>query len=370
MTHPPEYQYPWEKYIKGIVKADDPPTALFGKITMKSVKASSVMMKRVQWLWQEKIPLGELTIAAGREGAAKSQFTIWLAAQITRGTLPGDLHGCPRPVIICAREDSWDKTIVPRLHVAGADLDMVYRVEVIREDRGYQTEVSLTLPLDNDMLEKEITSLGVLLVILDPLVSMMSTHLNSHHAADVRRMLEPLARMAQRTSCSMVGLAHFAKTEGRDAASLISGSHAYKDVARSVLVFARDEPDSGVMSHVKSNLGRLSDQSMTYRMESRWIEVSDGSSEVPYFIPGEPTWRHVEDLLDTGQARQVSKARNFLRSSLNGSWRLSKDVEDEARQAGIPSRTLDRARQDLGIMTMKNPEDGKWWICMPQSSTP
>jgi len=44
---------------------------------------------------------------AGREGIGKSSIAIAIAAQITRGQLPGVYFGEPRAVIIAATEDSW-----------------------------------------------------------------------------------------------------------------------------------------------------------------------------------------------------------------------------------------------------------------------
>lgn len=326
----------------------------------ETVSAAAITMKRVRWLWDQRVPCGELTIAAGREGAAKSQFTIWLAAGVTRGMLPGEWHGQPRAVIICAREDSWEHTIKPRLWAAGANLDLVFRVKARNVFSGKSFD--LTLPLNNKLLQTEITRLGAALAIFDPLLSVLDGKLNTHRAGDVRSAIEPLADMAHETGCAMAGLAHFAKTEGRDAASLISGSHAFKDVARSILVFAMDaEGDNGVMSHVKSNLGRKQ-ESLAYEVRTTWLQVSDGQAEVPVFVPGGVTKRHVEDMLDQGKARELAHARDFLRGALTVQpWRLSKDLEDEAKQSGIASRTLDRARRDLGLHAHKA-KDGRWWV--------
>jgi hypothetical protein len=215
-----------------------------------TTSADQIEMKRVRWLWQEEggqyqpqIPLAEVTIGAGREGVAKTQWTHWTAARVTRGTLPGELEGKPRNVIICAREDSWEHTIKPRLVAAGADTCKVFRVQVRNVASG--KSVNLQLPTDNGLLESEIVRLDAALVIFDPLLSALDARLNSHRASDVRAALEPLADIAHGTGASMIGLAHFTKMEGRDAASLIGDSHAFKDVARAIIVFARDSEATG-----------------------------------------------------------------------------------------------------------------------------
>jgi AAA domain len=321
--------------------------------------AASVVMVRTRWLWDDTIPMGELTIAAGREGAAKSQFSIWLAAQVTKGMLPGDLWGQARSVVICAKEDDWEKTIAPRLWTAQADMNRVHWIKMRHKESGKL--ISVSMPYDTDALAKKIAEHDVALVIFDPLMSFLSMAVDTHKAAEVRSAIEPIAEIGHDTGCSMLGLAHFAKTEGKDAASLISGSHAFKDVARSILVFAKDSDGCGVMSHVKSNLGPLPPDSMAYRVATHQLQVSDGWTQVPYFIPDGRTMRHVGDMLDTGKARAMAVARDFLRGRLSHGWRLSKEVEEEARMEGIASATLMRARKDAGVDVRKAP-DGKWWM--------
>ncbi|MGB6161855.1 MAG: AAA family ATPase [Pseudonocardiaceae bacterium] len=129
--------------------------------------ASAIRMRRASWLWQDRIPTGALTVVPGREGIGKSLTLAWLAGQITRGVLPDHHQGAPRPVVYAASEDSWSHTIAPRLYAAGADLDMVYRVDVERNGVIGQ----LTLPRDCLALASEISSLGMALLAADPQVA-------------------------------------------------------------------------------------------------------------------------------------------------------------------------------------------------------
>ena len=57
--------------------------------------ASSIKPRPVRWLWPDRIPSGALTLLAGREGIGKSLVGVHLAAQLTRGTLPGSRYGKP-----------------------------------------------------------------------------------------------------------------------------------------------------------------------------------------------------------------------------------------------------------------------------------
>ena len=118
------------RYAAGVPAAEDaesPPTAAQNGRRLVLTPASEIAPEPVVWAWehfgQGRIPAGSVGLFAGREGTGKSSFLIWLAAQVTRGELPGAFKGDPRPVIYVTFEDSWKFTIVPRLIAAGADLD-------------------------------------------------------------------------------------------------------------------------------------------------------------------------------------------------------------------------------------------------------
>src|SRR5687767_4953631 len=77
------------------------------------------------WAWDQRVLLGYLNLLIGEEGVGKGNLVAWIAAQLTRGLLPGDLLGQPSKVLIAGDEDSFDHIWVPRLKVAGADLTLI-----------------------------------------------------------------------------------------------------------------------------------------------------------------------------------------------------------------------------------------------------
>jgi RecA-family ATPase len=236
-------------------------------------------------------------VAAGREGTGKSSFGIWLAAQITRGLLPGSFYGSPRRVFYVAVEDSWKYTLVPRLLAAGADLDRIGRFGVVSE---VGDELTLSLPSDNSRLEAEMTRHGVALVVIDPLMSVIGAKIDTHRERDVRTALDPLAKLADRTGSVVLGIAHFNKGGGTDAASLITGSGAFKNVPRSVFGFARDEADDDggrVMSQVKNSLGRDDLPSLSYLIESAEVETKKGVATTGRFVFTGESERSVAEVL-------------------------------------------------------------------------
>ena len=83
--------------------------------------------------------LGYLNLLIGSEGIGKGVLISWVLARLTRGQLPGDMHGTPVVVGIIADEDSFDGVWTPRLHAVGADFDRVRHLE--RED-GWTVDLS------------------------------------------------------------------------------------------------------------------------------------------------------------------------------------------------------------------------------------
>lgn len=359
-TDYPEPPVPEENY--------DDPALRRARITW----AAEIEPEPVVWAWEEseagRIPAGSLSVAAGREGTGKSSFGIWLAAQITKGALPGSYSGKPRPVFYVAVEDSWKHTLVPRLMAAGADLAMVGRFEVVNYN---DDDVMLSLPHDNQLLEEAVTKHDVALVVIDPLMSVIGSKIDTHRERDVRSALDPLAKLADRTGSVLLGIAHFNKGGGTDAASLITGSGAFKNVPRSVFGFARDETDENggrVMSQVKNSLGRDDLPSLSYVIESAEVHTRKGTATTGRFSFTGTSDRSVADLLrdsrndpeDVEERRDAATwIKNYLSS--NGGEAPAKDVLAAGKDAGYSEKTLKNARKKVATTDRSGFESGSTW---------
>lgn len=340
------------------------------------VWANTITPEPVVWAWREdgagRIPAGSLSVAAGREGTGKSSFGIWLAAQITRGTLPGSFEGTPRTVLYVAVEDSWKHTLVPRLMAANADLGKVgqFGVRTITDE-----ETELALPHDNALLEQAIAEHDCALVVIDPLMSTIGAGIDTHRERDTRTALDPLARIADRTGSVLLGIAHFNKGGGTDAASLITGSGAFKNVPRSVFGFARDHSDEAggrVFSQVKNSLGRDDLPSLRYVIDSAEIQTPTGPASTGRFVFTGHSDMTVADILGgSGELGEARDAASFIGSYLteHGGQAPAREVLAAGVEAGYGGSTLKNARKKVADTAKSGfgKDQVNVWVLRPQA---
>jgi hypothetical protein len=325
-------------------------------------KASSITMRRVKWLWIDRIPLGEMSLLGGREGIGKSTVCYQLLADVTRGRMHGEHFGLGRPVIVAATEDSWEHTIIPRLTGAGADLDMVYRADVTTAD---DVLTGLVLPQDLAALRDTIDELGAAMVLLDPLLSRLDGGLDTHKDADVRRALEPLVQLAHDCRVAVLGLIHVNKSGSSDPLTSLMASRAFTAVVRSVLFCMVDpEDDSGerrILGYPKNNLGRDDQPPLVFTITTAVVgnDPEDGKP----ITCGRVVWqgeaqKGLRELIATSQ--QSSRIRTatddaaewlegYLREAggREASAKIKKDGKDDD---GHTSATLKRAMKKLSIV--------------------
>lgn len=374
--------WPAPASVVDIVKAEPTSvTAVYGKKdgteverTLSLVPASSITMRRVRWLWDPtpedmpptsmaRIPAGTLHIIAGPPSVGKSQFEVWLIAQITQGTLPGEYLNRPRAAVIAATEDSWAMTIVPRLVAAGADLDRVFRIDVHDDEDEH---ARLTLPTDIGILERLARTNDLGILACDPLLSVLNGRIDDYRAVEVRKAVEPLVQLAEKADFTIVGLAHFTKTGAADPLARVAGSGAFGQIVRSVSVLSKrenDDPDDNtprfVLSVAKNNLGREDLPSYDYAIQPITVEASDGPSYVSRFVLGEESDTSVGDQMRAANTPREDRAdltecADWLREYLinMGGEASRADIVKAAKAAGgFSDSTLNRAKRSLKIVS-------------------
>jgi putative DNA primase/helicase len=228
--------------------------------------ARNVLTRPIQWVWPGYIAAGKVTMIEGDPGDGKSILTTDLAARWSSGApMPdGQRIGRPLSVIMVSAEDDPEDTIVPRLSMAGANLDRVYLVT-----RGGDPARPFTLSRDLSDLAEQAREYGVGIITLDPLMALLGDDVDAHSDHGVRRALWPLHQLAVDTGVAVVVVRHLNKGTGAKAIYRGGGSIGIGGAARSVYAVGRDPENQSrrVFANIKMNIA-AEPQSLAYSIEA------------------------------------------------------------------------------------------------------
>jgi hypothetical protein len=310
---------------------------------IRAIPYKKVKRETVEWFWDGLIPYGMLTLLVGDPGLGKSLLTIHLAAKASRQGVNS---------ILLSAEDHKGATIRPRLEAANADLNRVHHIEVRRDGM----EDGLFLPDDAAKLDQIIERTKTRLVVVDPLTAHLPENINSWHDQSVRRALAPLHRSAEERACAIVVVAHLNKGAGQDPLYRTGGSIGLPAAVRSALLLARDPGDpegergsQRVLAHIKCNVGP---QSGSQACEIKAVTLKGrGAATAPRLEISGPSSVGGQELLGTGgeATGQRDNAEEFLRVELSGGPRPTADLQAAAKDAGHRWRTVERAKNKLGV---------------------
>lgn len=332
------------------------------------------------WAWRYgdrgRIALGTVALFAGRPGAGKSTSARWLAAQATTGTLSGCWEGQPVGVAYLAREESVNYIVKPSMRAHGTDLSRVYFPEVEIADSA-EIRCAPVGIADMAAFTDACRSLGVHLVVVDPLMSTISAKTDVNRNNEVRAHLDPWRQLAEDIDGVVIGVAHLNKSGNGDIVAGINGSSAFGEVARAVFGFAKDpEAEDGerVMSQEKNSLGDET-LALSYRIDSAEVQTDSGrTAEVGRFVILGESDRSVGDVLrDAGRGAEIadgperSAAKEWLAAYLGAGVHDSADAKRDGKAAGFSERTLQRARQDLGVVIRPDGRKSSW--SLPTTAT-
>jgi len=204
----------------------------------KLVRLSTLRPKPIQWLLPGRVPFGAITLLAGRPGGGKSQFSIRLAADLSR-------HGVG--ALFIGDEDGAEDTILPRLLAADGNPEHVQIFDMEHDDMAQ-------LPTDVPLLADKVREAGAALVVIDPVQAHLDDDINPNTDASLRRATRPLARMAQETGVAVLLITHLRKSLDGGVLDRVGGSGGLTGAARSVLLFGSRKPGDDVDPWTEADL--------------------------------------------------------------------------------------------------------------------
>src|SRR5262249_22253667 len=199
-----------------------------------------VKAKPIDWVRENHLARGHLTLIGGDPDKGKSLLTIDTAARISKAAhWPNGPRAPIGSTIFLCSEDGLADTIKPRAEAAGANVSRLYALSsTILKDGKLR---SFTLKDDLDMLGDAADRVKATLIIIDAITSYMGK-VENNSTTDIRSVLDPLSQWAEKTGVALWGVTHPPKAAQKNAIRQFTGSLAYVAAAR-LAFFSMDDPD-------------------------------------------------------------------------------------------------------------------------------
>lgn len=318
------------------------------KAELHLINMADVEATEVKWLWYPYIPYGKVTIIQGDPGEGKTTLILNLAALLSKGEkLPeSEEKSEPINIIYQTAEDGLSDTVKPRLIAANAEHE---RITVI--DEGI-SELSFT----DERLEQAIIETKAKMVILDPLQAYIGANVDMHRANEIRPVMKHLAEVAQKYECAVVLVGHLNKAMGMKSSYRGLGSIDIPASARSVLLVGRikDNPTIRVMAQIKSSLAPEGEP-IAFELNKETGFHFIGKYDIS-----------VDDLLNgTSTVSKLEQAENLLKDELaDGNTVQQKSIQQRAKLRNISERTLNQAKKNLGVKSIRR--ENVWYWQLPK----
>lgn len=346
-----ELDYSWRK-LPFSSRDELPPNA-----GLNTRRLSEVHSRPVEWLWEQRIPLGKLTLINGDPEIGKSWTVLDAIARITTGRAFPDSpnpFGKRRDALWVSAEDDDDDTVKPRLEILKADPTRVHSVMFVRSESRDQT---LNLSKHLGELDAWLQAHPlVVMVVIDPIAAYLGK-IDSHRNSDVRAVLSPLTKLAHKHQVALIGINHLSKGDGENAIYRGMGSIAFVAAARSSWMVSRDPEDADrrLFTRIKSNLSNKDVCGLAFRFlpDSQGISWEEGKIETT----ANDTLRQP----DRSKAPARAEAEAWLIEVLKDGPVLASDVWTKAKADRLCEKTVKSAKKALGVGTTKTGGPGDPW---------
>jgi len=313
--------------------------------------------KEISWLWEDRIPLGSLTLFVGDPGEGKSILCEFLAAKISRGEhLPGSFKSiAAQNSIFITGEDNLSDTVRPRADDAGADCSRIFVLNDKVSNGIFKIDEHLPL------IEREVERIGnMALLVLDPITALGIPIFSSTHDQEktIRARLLPIISLAQRKNLAIIGVHHCNKDSAKKALYRVLGGIDFAAAARAVWLIQRDEDNKHrrFFSSLKSNLSK---ESPTLAFS---IDGPQGHPKITFETdPVDITAAEIlgnEDFRD--HAFQLNEAKTWLSEILKTTPISADKIKELAKKEEISGATLRRAKNAIGIVSIKRGNEWYW----------
>ena len=291
------------------------------------ISLSRVEAEEVKWLWKPYFPLGKISIIQGDPGEGKTSFVLMTLAKLSNE----DINS-----IYVTAEDGIADTILPRLKRQGAKLENIVTL---------LTEPDNPLTFTDPRLADAIMSTHAKACVLDPIQAFLGADVNMNAANEIRPIMAYLGKMAEELECAFILVGHQNKgTQTKDIYKGL-GSIDITAAARSVLVVSKNKRNQRqrLVEHIKSSLAQESKTAVYEFNEVGRLEYKgyyDSASQSAH---------------DSARERCKAELYQYLKEAKRSANATLAYLEAK----GFSSSTIDRARKDLKVISIRKGRDNE-----------
>jgi putative DNA primase/helicase len=340
------------------------------KVSIVGIRMSDIVTEKLEWLWQDRIPSGNITLFGGQPGCGKSVVLLDIIARTTAGReWPDGKQNTlgSRHVLLLASEDGEADTIKPRLIAAGADMTkivMVRRIMIQNPATNDKRKRQLQLAADIKRLKTALKEHPeVALVALDP-ISAFFGDVDPNKDKQIRPVMEGIADAMEGAKCAFIGIIHNNKRGDADSISKILGGSSVVGVARSVWGFSFDADDKE-LRHMLLVKGNLSEKrsGVSYKLVDTPVKLDGGEDDhQPLCVWQGETDDDADDMLAKKRDRAKNppqdslsdKAEKLVHEQLETGPKTAVFMYELGKKNGIKGKTLKRAHVAVGGLCTKS----------------
>lgn len=307
---------------------------------------SDIEEEDVEWLYPPYVPRGKVTICAAYPGAGKTYLMCYMAACVSTGRqffnqIP--FSDNPGRVIYLTAEDGIGDTIKKRLRICGADMMNIATV----------LDNKTQLMFDSPEIEDFMKNYRPDLMIFDPFQAYIGAEIDMNAPNRTREKLGYISELAEKYKVAVVLICHFNKNGKGDAITRVLGSTDIMGICRSYIALGPvpGEDDMKFMSHEKSSLDK--------RGKTILFEIDPDKGGIVYLGENNLTmddYTAIRNKKRVSNAPAVEAAKQFIVSNMPEGRRLANELKNLATANKISDGSLQRAREELGIITRKTKE--------------
>jgi hypothetical protein len=301
---------------------------------------SSYESKKVVWEWEPYVPKGMITMMTGDPGSLKSYLALAICAHITRGETMEGSDGYAGNCIYLTNENDPEVVIRPRFDALKGNPARLFLIgQLQREGKPIQLTLS-----DIDILADMLRSVkNCRMLVVDPIQSYLGSGIDAWRSNQTRPLLDGLAKLTKENNISTIVIRHARKSGGSRAIHRGLDSIDFTGAARSeLLVGSSADQKQRAMVHIKSNVGPIG--------KPVAFEILPGGPAGQFQFLGESDLTAADlSAPESGKDSALDIAKEFLSEMLSEGELPWSELEKERKIRSIASKTLQRAKRDLGV---------------------